>query len=92
MCVDGGLTWGVSLAWRQVNRLGVGENYVCCLVIVVIFIGLRGSKRKGGLKSSYGGKLKGRSHKVKSKERMGGGALFMRKLTPQAFYQNYLPI
>ena len=37
----GGLIWGVSLAWGQVNRLGVGGNYVCCLV-VVIFIGLRG--------------------------------------------------
>ena len=43
--VNGGLTWGVSLAWDQVNRLGEGGNYVCCLVIVVIFIGLRGSKR-----------------------------------------------
>ena len=41
--VDGGLTWGVSLAWEQVNRLGEGGNYVCCLFIVVIFIGLRGS-------------------------------------------------
>ena len=37
-CVDGGLTWGVSLSWGQVNRLGVGGNYVCCLVMVVIFI------------------------------------------------------
>ena len=38
-CVDGDLTWGVSLA-GQVNRLGIGENYVCYLVIVVIFMGL----------------------------------------------------
>ena len=37
---------GVSLARGQVNRLGVGGNYVCCLVIVVIFIGLRASKMK----------------------------------------------
>ena len=35
---------GVSLARGQVNRLGVGGNYVCCLVIVVIFMGLGGAK------------------------------------------------
>ena len=33
-------TRGVSLTWGQVNRLGIGGNLVCCLVIVVIFIGL----------------------------------------------------
>ena len=32
------------LAWRQVNRLGVGGNFLCCLVIVVIFMGLGGAK------------------------------------------------
>ena len=42
-CVDGNLTWGVSLA-GQVNRLGIGENYVCYLVIVVIFMGLGGAE------------------------------------------------
>ena len=42
-CVDGGLSWGVNLAWGQVNRLGVGGNYACYLVLVVIFIGLRES-------------------------------------------------
>ena len=41
--VDGGLTWGISLAWGQVNRLRVRGNYVCCLVIVVILTELRGS-------------------------------------------------
>ena len=41
--VDGGLTWGISLAWGQVNRLRVKGNYVCCLVIVVILTELRGS-------------------------------------------------
>ena len=62
------------MAWKQVIRLGVGGNYVCCLVIVVIFMGL-GVNAIGG------------SHKVK-----GRGALFMGQLTPQVFYQNYLPI
>ena len=33
-----------ELAWKQVNRIGVGENYVCCFAIVVIFMGLRGAK------------------------------------------------
>ena len=46
-------TWGFSLVWGQVNRLGVEENYVCCFVIVVIFLELGGTKRYGGLKSSY---------------------------------------
>ena len=46
MCrFDGDLTWGVSLAWEQVNRLGVGGNYVCCVVVFVIFMGLGGAKR-----------------------------------------------
>ena len=31
-------TWGVSLAWVQVNRLGVGGNYVCYFVIVDTFM------------------------------------------------------
>ena len=31
-------TWGVSLAWMQINRLGVRGNYVCCFVIVDIFM------------------------------------------------------
>ena len=44
-------------------------------------------KEVGGLNSSYGGKLNGGSYKVK-----GSGALFMGELTPQVFYQNYLPI
>ena len=45
-CVDGDLTcWGVNLALDQVNQVGVGANYVCCLVIVVIFMGLEGAKR-----------------------------------------------
>ena len=78
------------MAWGQVNRLGVGGNYVCCLAIVVIFIGLT-------RKSSYGRKLKGGSHKVKGRARMGergcgGWALFMEELTTQVFYQSYLPI
>ena len=42
------------MAWKQVIRLGVGENYVCCLVIVVIFMGL-GVDAIGG------------SHKVKGR-------------------------
>ena len=29
----------------QVNRLGVGGSYVCCLVIVVIFMGLGEAKK-----------------------------------------------
>ena len=36
--------WGFH-ARRQVKRLGVGGNYVCCFVIVVIFMGLGGAKR-----------------------------------------------
>ena len=39
------LTWGVSLAGGQVNKLKVGGNYVRCLEIVLIFIGLGGAKR-----------------------------------------------
>ena len=76
------------------NRLGVGGNYVCYLVTVVIFIGLRERiKEVRGLKSLYGRKLKGGSDKVKGKARMGGGGtLFMGELTPQVFYQNYLTI
>ena len=45
-------TWGFSLVWGQVNRLVVEENYVCCFVIVAIFLELGGTKRYGGLKSS----------------------------------------
>ena len=70
------------------NRLGVGGNYVCYLVIVVIFIGLRRSKRERGLKSSYEGKLNGESHKVEGKASMG--VLFMGELTPQVFYHPLL--
>ena len=51
-------TWVVNLAWRQISSLGVGENYVCCLVIVVIFMGHAAAKMLGDLKSSYGEKLK----------------------------------
>ena len=60
-CWCGDLTCTVSLSLGQVNRLGVKGNYVCCPVIVVIVMGLGGAKnygRGGGLKSSYGGKLK----------------------------------
>ena len=32
------------------NRLGEGGNYVCCLVIVAIFIELGGGERWGGWK------------------------------------------
>ena len=46
-------------------------------------------KEIGGLKSSYGGKLKGGSHKVKGKD---VGAIFMGELTLQVFYQNYLTV
>ena len=47
------------------NRLGVGGNYVYCLFIVVIFMGLGRAKREEDLKSLYGGKLKWGSHRVK---------------------------
>ena len=43
------------------------------------------SKDVRDLKSLYGGKLRGGSHKVKR-----GGAIFMGELIPQLFYQNYL--
>ena len=72
------------MAWGQENRLGVGGNYVCCLVIVVIFIRFRGSKRSvwvgggGGLKSSYGDRLKEGSHKAKGKN---GVPYFIGELT-----------
>ena len=33
-----------GIGWRQVNRLGVEGNYVCYLVIVVLFMGLGGEK------------------------------------------------
>ena len=56
-----------TLARGQVNRLGVGGNNVCCLVIVVIFMGL-GDVEVGGLNSSYGGKLKGRHPQSKRGE------------------------
>ena len=59
------------------NRHKVGGNYVCCLVIVVIFMGLGKAKRKRGLKSSYGGKLKEvLSRKPKVGEWGGGGNFF----------------
>ena len=45
---------GVSMAWGQVNRLVVGGNYLCFLVIVAIFMVLGGTEI-GVLKSSYGG-------------------------------------
>ena len=45
---------GVSMAWGQVNRLGVGGNYLCFLVIIAIFMVLGGTEI-GILKSSYGG-------------------------------------
>ena len=44
------------------------------------------SKELGGSKSLHGGKLKRGNYK-KSK-----GELFMGELTPQLFYQKYLPI
>ena len=37
-------TWGVCLAWGQVNGLGVGGDYVCSLAIVNVFMGLGGAK------------------------------------------------
>ena len=47
----------VSLAWRQVNKLGVEGIYLWSLLIVATFIGLVGAKRwMDDLKSSYGGK------------------------------------
>ena len=63
-------TWAVSLAWEQVNRLGVTGGYVCYLVIVFIFIGLGGANRQGDLKSSYGGKRA--SNKELGDNTMGG--------------------
>ena len=51
------------------NKQGLGGNPVCRLVVVVIFLGLGEAKTEvGGLKSSYGEKLKGGSHKVKGGE------------------------
>ena len=46
-----------------VGGLGEGENYIWCLVIVAIFMGLGGPKRcgGGGLKSSYRGSGLGKS-------------------------------
>ena len=35
---------GVSMAWGQVNRLVVGGNYLCFLVIVAIFMVLGGTE------------------------------------------------
>ena len=43
--VDRDLTWGLSLAWGK--YLGVGGDYVCFLVIVVIFMRLEGAKKYG---------------------------------------------
>ena len=63
LVVDGDLTWRVSLVWGQVNRLGVGGNYVCYLVIVVIFMGYGGAKR--GFKVIVWREAEGGSHKVK---------------------------
>ena len=57
------------MAWGQVNRLGVGENYVCCLAIVVI-----GGAEVGALNSLYNGKLMEESHK---------GEIYMEELMPQ---------
>ena len=34
-----------ELPWGQVNSLRVGEKYVCCLFIVVVFMGLGRAKR-----------------------------------------------
>ena len=77
-------TWAVSLAWEQVNRLGVTGGYVCYLVIAFIFIGLGGANRQGDLKSSYGGKRA--SNKGLGDNTMGG------ELNPQLVYLNYPPI
>ena len=49
-------TWGVSLVWVEVKKLDVRGNYLCCLVIVVVFMGLGEAKTLGGLKSSHEGK------------------------------------
>ena len=62
--------WPVSLAWGQVNRLGVRGGHVCYLVIAFIFIRLGGTNRQGGLKSSYGGKRA--SNKGLGDNTMGG--------------------
>ena len=76
------------MAWEQVSRLEVGGNYVCCLLIIVIFMGLEGAKRYGrGFKLIVWREAKGGNHKIK-----GRGALFIGELIPQVFYQNYLSI
>ena len=43
------------MAWGQVNRLGVGGNYVCCLVIVVIYMTL--GEKRGGAGGRFIGEL-----------------------------------
>ena len=48
--------------------------------------GTRRSKELGGLNSLYSGKLKGEPQS----QRKGGS--FIGELTPQVFYQNYIPI
>ena len=67
------LTWGVSLAWGQVNRLKVGGRKLYMLPCHSCYIyGTWRSKKVGDLKSSYGGKLKGGSHKVKGRVTLSG--------------------
>ena len=41
------LTGRVSLDLGYMSRLKLGGNYVCCVIIVVIFMGLGGAKRQG---------------------------------------------
>ena len=66
------------------NRLEVRGNYVCCLVIIVIFIGLGGAKGRG-FKVIVLREAKVGTHTVKR-----GREIFMRELNAKLFYQNYL--
>ena len=45
LCLLGWGFYAKPVFWGQVNTLGAEGNYVCCLVIVVIFMGLGGAKR-----------------------------------------------
>ena len=79
-CVNGDLTWVIILAWGQVNRIGVEGNYVCCLVMVVIFMRLAGAKSRGFKvivwREAEGGKSQNQRE----------GDTFYGELTPQVFY------
>ena len=65
ICLCGWRFHGKPVAWGVSEQTNVRGNFVCCLVIVVIFVGLRGAKRYIGVFLSYHSKGRGKATNIK---------------------------